>query len=532
MNFKISHKKTKCIDLFAGPGGLGEGFTRAGFSVAISIEKEATECETLRHRKLYHKLLESGQSDLAAELSAGHVTFDQIGQQQPALVNDVDNMVAQIELGEEPFSTVYKKISRSLPSESHAPLLLLGGPPCQAYSLVGRSRNIGKRKIAENPELLDSFYGDARHTLYREYLKVLSVFRPDIFIMENVKGILSARTGPDAAPGSVMSNIIRDLYNPAASMVNDHFFQNEIEDLGIELKPAEYILVPLVEQDSVDLLSTLGDDVTPRDFLIRCEQHGVPQTRHRVIICGIRKDIFKKKGLPDKLKKQVQTATVRDVLATLPSIRSDITKEKLEDKNWNRRITREIKELAGLQNIQILDNAPTSISLQSAAVTGDTKLAEFLEDAIAPITGHKTRKHMASDLARYYFCADFAEREGRSPKIHDWPAGKLAPNHKDVRNQGNRLISSGFSDRFKVQLWDKPASTITSHISKDGHHYIHPDKTQCRSFSVREAARIQTFPDSYYFCGSLTKQFHQVGNAVPPYIAFQIANIFKKYLET
>ena len=91
---------------------------------------------------------------------------------------------------------------------------------------------------------------------------------------------------------------------------------------------------------------------------------------------------------------------------------------------------------------------------------------------------------MASDLARYYFCADFAEKEGRSPRIEDWPLGNLIPNHADIRKTGNRPSASSFSDRFKVQLWDKPGSTVTSHISKDGHYFIHPDKTQCRSLSV------------------------------------------------
>lgn len=138
---------------------------------------------------------------------------------------------------------------------------------------------------------------------------------------------------------------------------------------------------------------------------------------------------------------------------------------------------------------------------------------------------HETRGHRIDDLGRYAFAAAFAQIHNRSPKGHtEFNLPGLAPAHKNWE-------SGKFSDRFRVQTKKGPSTTITSHISKDGHYFIHYDPAQCRSLTVREAARLQTFPDNYFFLGGRTMQYHQVGNAVPPFLANQIAAIVYEYLQ-
>ena len=143
----------------------------------------------------------------------------------------------------------------------------------------------------------------------------------------------------------------------------------------------------------------------------------------------------------------------------------------------------------------------------------------YIDPSLLVTTNHETRSHIREDLWRYFFCACYAEVHKRAPVLRDFPKF-LHPNH---RNVADAVTGQKFGDRFRVQCWDRPATTVTSHISKDGHYFIHPDPRQYRSLTVREAARLQTFPDNYRFEGPRTQQFHQVGNAVPPRLAYQIA---------
>ncbi|MDA0595725.1 MAG: DNA cytosine methyltransferase, partial [Chloroflexi bacterium] len=141
------------------------------------------------------------------------------------------------------------------------------------------------------------------------------------------------------------------------------------------------------------------------------------------------------------------------------------------------------------------------------------------------ISNHQSRSHIWGDLHRYLFASSFAEEEGESPTLKDFPVS-LMPAHKNAVESAK---IGKFTDRFRVQVKGRPATTITSHISKDGHYFIHYDPLQCRSLTVREAARIQTFPDDYHFEGPRTEQYKQVGNAVPPFLAFQIAELVRDF---
>jgi DNA (cytosine-5)-methyltransferase 1 len=147
----------------------------------------------------------------------------------------------------------------------------------------------------------------------------------------------------------------------------------------------------------------------------------------------------------------------------------------------------------------------------------------IVDDRIKRLPNNETRRHMVSDLGRYLFASIYAEIFGASPKAKGFPAD-LAPSHQN-------WLSGNFNDRFRVQLWNAPSTTVTSHISKDGHYFIHPDPSQCRTLTVREAARLQTFPDNYFFTGTRTQQYVQVGNAVPPFLARQIAEAVYSLLQ-
>lgn len=503
------------IDLFAGPGGLGEGFSQVGwregnpfFRIGLSVEKESFAHRTLRLRSFirqfsydqipeeYYQYLREGRApeDL--------LLIDRFSEQARAAEEEAWNETLR---NDDDFNAVLDhRIKKAL--RGHESWILIGGPPCQAYSLVGRSRNKGKKDYI--PEK------DERNFLYQEYLRIIGVHSPAVFVMENVKGLLSSNVNGSG----VFKRILQDLRSP----LNGHGCQYQIFSLAV--KPDSY------EQP----------EFTDKSFVIKSEKYGIPQSRHRVILLGIRNDVYKK-GVKPSILNEEKPVSLSEIM-TLPPLRSGISRGKYDGKDWLKavksfpikKIGDEIERNSGRLTLDKVWEALSNVEVPSGDMGGNfvkqsptgikiDHLKYWYEDErIEGAFNHCARTHMKSDLHRYLFASSFAKAKGRSPKIADFPE-MLKPAHKN-KDSGH------FSDRFRVQVAERPATTITCHISKDGHYFIHPDPSQCRSLTVREAARIQTFPDNYFFCGNRTEQYIQVGNAVPPLLANKIALIVREML--
>lgn len=508
------------IDLFAGPGGLGEGFSsfRNGeaFRIAVSAEMESSAHSTLRLRSFFRRIRNDARA-IREYYDFCHSSSGRDFKQNPLTASAWEESeweAQQLTLGVDSHNAKLDQlIDHRLDRKKD--WVLIGGPPCQAYSLVGRARNRGTAGYRAED--------DHRHFLYKEYLRIIQRRRPAVFVMENVKGILSSKVGEVG----IFEEILRDLSDPDTAM-------------GDATSGVGYRIHSLV----TDTFFEKGMDphsIDPRDFVVRAEKYGLPQARHRVILVGIRCDIDSKNFRP--LRPQAPF-TVEEAIGDLPKLRSRLSRQEDDGSNWAKVVSKNLRTLgkdAANKKMKDLHQALLAVadevssdlpvgSLRHARSEGGNRLRSSLATALHDRNldvwlNHEARSHMESDLCRYGFAATFAKLHGSSPKGHEqFSLVGLRPNH-------NNWESGKFADRFRVQLAHLPSTTITSHIAKDGHYFIHPDPSQCRSLTVREAARLQTFPDNYFFQGTRTQQFHQVGNAVPPMLAKQIAETVWRILK-
>lgn len=461
------------VDLFAGPGGLGEGFAslqvgdHSPFHIGISIEKETSAHATLtlrsflRAHQARHGRLPKAFIDFHAGL-AGEPDWSGV---DAAAWANARSEARCLELGTEQASEAIEGSIGEL-RKSFDDTILIGGPPCQAYSLVGRARARGK--IGYMPE------EDSRHYLFREYIGVLRRLRPAAFVMENVKGMLSS---------TVESRLV---------------FEMLMDDLA-SLGTGEGHLYELRAIRVCDGRASLQEASQPSDFIVRAEEFGVPQRRHRVIIVGLRSDLANRAPragieIPGTLR------TVHDVIGTMPELRSSISRGQDSTASWKREVidaARLLAEISRTREDQALREALLAVAVRLKAKepalranlrlppeygSSNDALMRWLErPELRALAQHETRSHMAADLGRYLFAAVFGALHRYSPKATDFPWA-LSPDHKNWN-------TGVFSDRFRVQIAGEPSTTVTSHISKDGHYFIHPDPMQCRSLTVREAAR-------------------------------------------
>ncbi|WP_084442243.1 DNA cytosine methyltransferase [Termitidicoccus mucosus] len=496
------------IDLFAGPGGLGEGFSAfrhqgiAVFKIGLSIEKDPLAHQTLELRAFFRQFPDKQAPSEYYQRLSGLISREALFEKFSDEAENARREAWHAELGSKNFSseTVDKRIRDTIGQSKD--WVLIGGPPCQAYSLVGRSR----RK--NDP----TFASDEKHLLYQQYLRILAMHRPPVFVMENVKGMLSATVNE----AGIFQKIRGDLSEPLKAVPE----ANQAVPLG-------YKLFSLV-CNQPDLLG----EIPPQNFVVRAEEYGIPQARHRVILLGIRSDW---PHIPDILRRAKKQIPIEKAISDLPRLRSGLSKEDDSGENW----LAAIRALAGSSALaesavtpalrwaikKVLSNMSDKLQRGSEFVTGTPapKFAKtWLRDPkLKGFCNHVTRGHIREDLHRYLFAAQFARLMNQTPSLEHFPS-ELLPDHENV---DEAITGAMFNDRFRVQRRRRPSTTITSHISKDGHYFIHYDPAQCRSLTVREAARLQTFPDNYFFEGPRTAQYHQVGNAVPPLLAYQIARI-------
>ncbi len=403
------------IDLFAGASGMAEGFIRSGFTPIAHVEMNEEACYTIKTRTAYHFLKSKNQLPTYNDYLAGKIDREDLYKKIPT---DLLNSVLHKEISAKTIGKIFSSIDNMLNSKKVD--LIIGGPPCQAYSLVGRSRDPNRME------------GDKRNFLFRYYAQFLVRYKPKYFVFENVLGLQTA---------------------------GNKKYLNEM----------------------LQLFSEIGYSTDMQ--VLNAEEYGVLQRRRRVVIIGKR---GKKKFYFPELEKIVNNWEIKkDLFFDLPKLKPG---EELQIAKYTKPINEYLKQTETRNGVDF-------------------------------VTQHITRNHNERDLKIYSIAIDKWLNGKKRLKYDELP--KRLQTHKNIL---------AFLDRYKVVDPSGHSHTVVAHIAKDGHYYIYPDKKQVRSISVREAARIQSFPDNFYFEGGRTAAFKQIGNAVPPLMGLAIAKKIKLLL--
>jgi DNA (cytosine-5)-methyltransferase 1 len=398
------------LDMFSGGGGLTEGFIRHNFDFLGHIEMDRKAADTLETRLMFHELRKSGNEEIYREYYRGNIDRNQfIHLSKNAGIEFLP--VINRELSDSTNNEIIHFLKKRLKEKYHRTDVdvIIGGPPCQSFSLAGRGKN------------KETAHTDPRNYFYLHYLRFLKEFQPKLFIFENVPGLISAKHGT--------------IFNHVISMCTK---------MGYHLDDEAHIL-------------------NASDF-------GVLQDRERIVFIGWRKENnhFRYPDFP-RVRNE---GKVRDLLKDLPVLQAG----------------------DGTDDFQKYKKG------HSSRYVTDKKI----RNSYGGIRHHAARNHNKRDREIYRIAIRNWNESGHRLNYNELP--------EHLKTHKNR---HSFVDRYKVVNRRSVSHAVLAHLAKDGHYFIHPDPELARSLTVREAARIQSFPDDYLFEGPRSAKYVQIGNAVP-----------------